>query len=121
MGEGEGSGHALTVCSKGTLLATFANPFISTNHLSIIMRAATTKMLHLFYEKSLLKTLNEMCDFFLQLMIYMMGMGEKPRNIQKYKNENKGKIPSLVALPSTKMDADCFPVSENTENKPDLP
>ena len=53
----------------------------------------------------------------------MMGMGEKPRNIQKYEHENKGKNspfgrPSIPT--STKMEADCFPVSENTENKPDL-
>ena len=54
----------------------------------------------------------------------MMGMGEKPRNIQKYKSENKGKN-SLFSYPpippSAKMEADCFPVSKNTENKPDLP
>ena len=57
-------------------------------------------------------------------MIYMMGMREKPRNIQKYKNENKGKNSPFGCPPippSTKMEADCFPVSENAENKPDLP
>ena len=51
----------------------------------------------------------------------MMGMGEKTQNIQ---NENQGKNLSLVALstpPSMKMEADCFPVSENTENKLNLP
>ena len=42
----------------------------------------------------------------------MMWMGEKPRNIQ---NENQGKkspfgCPTIP--PSTKMEADCFPVSE---------
>ena len=56
----------------------------------------------------------------------MMGMGEKPRNIQKKKKTNtktKEKLPRLVSLPSPvyEMEADCFPVSENTENKPDLP
>ena len=51
----------------------------------------------------------------------MMGIGEKNR---KYKNLNKKKIPRLVNLPPTpvyKMEADCFPVPENTANKPDLP
>ena len=51
----------------------------------------------------------------------MMGIGEKPWNVQK---AIQGKIPRLIALPSppsTKLFADCFPVSENTENKPDLP
>ena len=52
----------------------------------------------------------------------MMGKGEKPRNIQKNKYENHGKIPRLVALqsPVYEMEANCFLVSENTENKPDL-
>ena len=44
----------------------------------------------------------------------MMGMGEKPRNIQRAKT--KEKIPLLVALPSPFYDM----VSENAENKPDL-
>ena len=52
-------------------------------------------------------------------------MGEKPRNIQRETNAKKqGKNPRLVALPSPclqKMEVDCFPASENTENKPDLP
>ena len=47
---------------------------------------------------------------------------EDGRKIPKYiKRKPRKKIPRLVALPSTKMEADCFPVSENTENKPDLP
>ena len=88
------------------------------------MCAATTKILHLLYEKGLLKTPNEMYDFYLQLMIYVMGIGEKPRNIQKIqKRKQRKKFP--VGLPSHppvyEMEADCFPVSENAENKPDLP
>ena len=47
-----------------------------------------------------------------------MGMGEKPRNIQKTNTKNKGKN-SSVWLPShppvSEMKADCFPVSENTK------
>ena len=48
----------------------------------------------------------------------MLGMGENPRNIQ---NENQGKIPFGYPPipPSIKMEADYFPVSKNTENKPD--
>ena len=47
-----------------------------------------------------------------------MGMGKEPRIIYKAKTKEK----SPVWLPVyEKMEADCFPVSENTENKPDLP
>ena len=48
-------------------------------------------------------------------------MGEKPRNM--YNTKNKEKFPVWLPShpPSTKMEADCFPVSENTENMPDLP
>ena len=55
--------------------------------------------------------------------MYKMAMGEKktPKYIQ---GENKRKKSRLVDLPSPhlrkKMEADCFPVSENTENKLDL-
>ena len=39
------------------------------------------------------------------------------------KDETKERIPRLVALPSPvyEVEADCFPVSKNTENKPDRP
>ncbi len=44
---------------------------------------------------------------------------------QKDKDETKEQRFSPFGFPpippSTKMKADCFPVSENTENKPDLP
>ena len=50
-----------------------------------------------------------------------MGMGEKPRNT-KTKIRKKSPVwlpsyPSVFKMPT----ADCFPVPENTENKPDLP
>ena len=50
---------------------------------------------------------------FIYKMLYV-GDGKKNRN---------EKIPCLVALPSPiyDMEADCFPVSENAENKPDPP
>ena len=48
-----------------------------------------------------------------------MGMGENSK-IQKRK---QGRNPRLVTLPFPvyKMEGDCFPVPENTTNKPDLP
>ena len=50
------------------------------------------------------------------------GNGRKP---PKYtKNENKGKNSPFGCPPIprfSKMEAHCFPVSENTESKPDLP
>ena len=53
----------------------------------------------------------------------MIGMGEKPRNIQNTKN--KGKFAVWLSFhhppPVDEMEANCFPVSENTETKPDLP
>ncbi len=57
-GGGEGSRLALTIFSKWTELATFADPFNNTiyNHSSITMHAATTKIPHFLYEKVLLKT-----------------------------------------------------------------
>ena len=55
-------------------------------------------------------------------MLYDDGDGRK--KIRNTKNENKEKIPRLVTLPSLlffEMEADCFLVPEDTENKPDLP
>ena len=53
----------------------------------------------------------------------MIGMEEKPRNIQKTNTKTKENF--TVWLPSHspvyEMEAECFPVSENTENEPDLP
>ena len=59
---------------------------------------------------------------YLQWKNVWWGWEKKPRKTKS--NEIKEKIPRLVALPSTrlrKVEAGCFPVSENTENKPDLP
>ena len=52
--------------------------------------------------------------WFIYRMLYD-GDGRKKTETKKY--------PCLVALPSPFYDkeADCFPVSENAENKPDLP
>ena len=87
------------------------------------MRAATTKIPHLLDEKDLLKTPKVMYDFYNLWFIYneciWWGWEKKP---EIYKAKTKEKIPRLVVHPpSTKMEADCFPVSENTENKLDLP
>ena len=82
LGGGNGSGHALTKKSKGTELATFADPFNSTiyNHSSFIMRAAVTKIPHLLYEEDLLKTRKWYMIFIYKIWFMyndMMGMGEK--------------------------------------------
>ena len=88
------------------------------------MRAATTKIPHLLYEKDLLKTPKVMYDFIYNLtFIYnesiWWGWEKKPKH-EKYETKEKD-FPRLVALPVYEMEADCFPVSENTENKPDPP
>ena len=77
----------LTICSKGNLLATFADPFNSTiyNHSSIAIHSATTKIPHLLYEKDLPKTPNLI---YLQFMIYLQGIsydgnGRKTQNTIK--------------------------------------
>ena len=61
-----------SICSKGTLLATFADPFNSTihNHSSIVICAATTKMPHLLYEEALLET-RKWCMILFYNMIYL--------------------------------------------------
>ena len=93
--EGKGSGVALTRNSKGTQLATFADPFNSTIyiHSSIAMRAATTKIPHLLYEKDLLKTPKVMYDFIYSLWFiyneYIWWEWEK--NPEICTNENQGK------------------------------
>ena len=65
--------------------------------------------------------------FYLQYMVYlkkkryMMGMGEKLRNIQKTKQRKKLPVWLPSHPPVYEVEADYFPVSENTENKPGLP
>ena len=53
----------------------------------------------------------------------MLYDGDGRKTLKYTKDETKEKIPHLVALPSpiNEVEADCFLVSENTENKPDLP
>ena len=57
-----------------------------------------------------------------KMKVYYGGGRKNPEN---EKDETKEKRFSPFGCPpippSTKMEADCFPVSENTENKPDLP
>ena len=51
----------------------------------------------------------------------MMGMGEKPRNIQKRMRKPRKKFPVwLLSYPPPvyEMEADYFPVSENTSDLP---
>ena len=93
------------------------------------MRTATTKIPHLLYEKDLLKNPEWNVWFYLQLIIYLQwmlydGNGRKTPKNNKTKKRNQGKnfpvwLPTYP--PVYEMEADCFPVSENTENKLDLP
>ena len=86
------------------------------------MRAAITKIAHLLYEKGLLKIPKVMNDFIYNLwFIYNESIwwewGEKNQN---ERDETKEKdFARLVPLhpPVYEMEADFFPVSENTENK----
>ena len=61
-----------------------------------------------------------MYDFIYKMCV---GDGRKKPETKAKTNKNKEKIPRLVALPSPfyNMEADSFPVSENAENKPDMP
>ena len=83
------------------------------------MRAATTKIPHLLYEKGLFKTLHEMCDFIYNWWFIWWEWEKNPEIYKNMKAKTKEKIPPIH--PFAKMEADCFPVSENTENKPNLP
>ena len=90
------------------------------------MRAATTKIPHLLYEKAYLKPRKWcMISFTIYDLFTMNVYDGDGRKTPKYtKSENKGKnspFDGPPIPPSTKMEADCFLVSENTENKPDLP
>ena len=49
------------------------------------------------------------------------GDGRKKNETKKTKPRKNSPFGYPTIPPSTKMEADCFPVSENTENKPDLP
>ena len=48
-------------------------------------------------------------------------MGENPKNLQKAKQRKKFPVWLLSHFHVYEMEADCFPVSENAQNKPDLP
>ena len=87
------------------------------------MRAATTKIPHLLYEKGLLKIPNEMCDFIKNWWFIWWEQEKTPEIYKNTKSENKGKNYPFGCPPipmSAKIEAVCFPVSKNTENKPDL-
>ena len=63
------------------------------------MRAATTKIPHLLYEKDLLKTPKVMYDVF-TMHVYD---GDGRKNPEIYRTKTKKKIPRLVALPSSRL------------------
>ena len=71
------------------------------------MRAATTKIPHLLYEKDLLKNPEGDVWLYLQIMIYlqwicMVGMGEKPRNMYKRNARKHSPFGYPPIPPSTK-------------------
>ena len=56
------------------------------------------------------------------LFTKMLYDGNGRKNPEIYKRRNKGKnSPFGCPHPVYEVEADCFPVSKNTENKPDLP
>ena len=89
------------------------------------MRAATTKIPHLLYEKDLLRKLCMILFTICDLFIMNVHDGDGRRNPEIYTRRKLRKNPPFGCPPlppsTKKMEADCFPVSENTENKPDLP
>ena len=90
------------------------------------MRAATTKIPHSLCEKTNLKTPNGMYDFIYNmhnLFARMLYDGYGRKIPEMYKNETKEKTPHWVDLPPPvyEIEDDCFPVSNNNENKPNLP
>ena len=46
---------------------------------------------------------------------------ENPENEKRMKPRKNSRFGCPPLTPSTKIEADCFPVFENTEDKPDLP
>ena len=88
------------------------------------MRAATTKIPHLLYEKGLLKTPNEMYDFIYNWWLMWWEWEKNPeiyKKIQKRKQRKKFTAFLHSHHPVYEMEADCFPMSENTENEPNRP
>ena len=104
-GRGEGRGHGFSKFSKGTSLARFADPFNSTiyNYSYIAMRAATTKIPHLLYEKGLLKTPNKMCGLIYNWWFICWEWEKNSEIYENAKAKTKEKIPRLVALLSPRL------------------
>ena len=59
--------------------------------------------------------------FYLQRWFYFQGCNGDGGKNRKKKGKQKKKIWLLSHPPFYDMEANCFPVSENAENKPDLP
>ena len=92
------------------------------------MRSATTKIPHLLYEKTYLKPPMECVilftidDLFTKDVIWW-GWEKNPEIYQnEYEIPRKNSPFGCPLVPHVyKMEAGRFPMSENTENKPDLP
>ena len=77
-------------------------------------------------KKSYLKKPKVTYDFIYSLWFiyneYIWWEWEENPEIRTKENQGKNSPFGCPPIPpSMKMEADCFPVSENTENKPDLP
>ena len=114
VGEAEGSGHAITNCLRDPSL-----PHSSTHSTVQFILHQTCYIYHLLYEKTYLKSRDEMYDFIYETWFYL-------QNVVGWGSEKKPETEKFpVWLPSHpafyNMETDCFLVSENAENKPDLP
>ena len=114
-----GSHHAISILSKGPWLATFADPFNSTiyNQPFFTKRTAATKIPHLLCEKTHLKPWMECMIFFTKNdFIYknVLCDGDGRKTAKTFT------VWLLSHPPFYGMEDDCFSVSKNTENKPDL-
>ena len=122
LGGGEGSGHAFLYVLRD-LASHIRRPiqqYNIYNHPSVTICAAITKIPHVLYERSLLKTRKwwMICIHALYTM-NVMGMGEKPRN--KWKTRKKIPVWLPSHPPVSKIGGRLFSGAKGTENKPGLP
>ena len=104
------------------LLATFTNPFNSTiyNHPFFAKHASTTKIPHLFREKTYLNSWMECMILFIEIMCDRNGRKTPKDKTIRLKTKEKFPVWLLSHPHFYDMEANCFPVSENTENELDL-
>ena len=109
-GGGEGIGHAILYVLRN--LASHIRRHIQQyniyNHPSVTICAAITKIPHVLYERSLLKTRKWWMIFIHDLYtMNVMGMGENPEINEKQGKKSPFGCPPIP--PSLRSEADCFP------------